>query len=298
MIKYWIEAARLRTLPLSLSGIIVGAFLAASKGFVDYNITILALFTTVGFQVLSNFANDYGDGVKGTDNEDRIGPKRTIQSGKITPKQMLKAMIITASITIIIALILIYVSFGSENFMLSVTFFLLGIASIIAAIKYTVGSKAYGYSGLGDLFVLLFFGWLGVVGSYFLYTKELYWLVFLPATSIGFLSVGVLNLNNMRDFESDKKSNKKTLIVKIGYQFGKIYHTALIILAILLSLIYVLNFYKSAFQLLFLIVLFPLIKHLWTVVNNKNPKELDPELKILALITFLFAILFGFGLIL
>ncbi|MDO9261274.1 MAG: 1,4-dihydroxy-2-naphthoate octaprenyltransferase, partial [Flavobacteriaceae bacterium] len=261
-------------------------------------ITFLALLTTVGFQVLSNFANDYGDGVKGTDNEDRIGPKRTIQSGKITPNQMMKAMIITALITLMMAILLIYTAFGSENFGLSITFFLLGIASIIAAIKYTVGSKAYGYIGLGDLFVLLFFGWLSVVGSYFLYTKELDWSIFLPATSIGFLSMGVLNLNNMRDVESDKKAGKNTLIVKMGIKLGKIYHSVLLLSAIFWILLYTLIYFNSAFQLLFLISLIPLGKHFMRVINNNNPKDLDSELKKLALSTFLLAVLFGIGLIL
>lgn len=296
--KHWIEAARLRTLPLSISGIIVGTFLAAAEGFVNLTITLFALLTTVGFQVLSNFANDYGDGVKGTDNEDRIGPKRTIQSGKIKPKQMLNAMKITALVTLLVAVLLIYIAFGKENFVLSVTFFLLGIASVVAAIKYTVGSKAYGYSGLGDLFVLLFFGWLSVVGSYFLYTKELNWFIFLPATSIGFFSVGVLNLNNLRDFESDKKVEKNTLVVKIGYKFGKIYHSVLLLSAVFLCLLYTIIFFNSFLQLIFLIALVPLGKHFITVFKNNNPKKLDGELKKLALSTFLFAILFGLGLLL
>ncbi|MDP2089883.1 MAG: 1,4-dihydroxy-2-naphthoate polyprenyltransferase [Flavobacteriaceae bacterium] len=295
--RHWIEAARLRTLPLSVSGIIVGTFLAADKGFVNLKITVLALLTTVGFQVLSNFANDYGDGVKGTDNDNRIGPKRAIQSGKISPRQMMKAIIITALITLIIAVSLIYIAFDRENFAMSLTFFLLGIASIAAAIKYTVGSKAYGYVGLGDLFVLIFFGWLSVVGSYFLYTKELDWFVFLPATSIGFLSMGVLNLNNMRDYESDKKSGKNTLIVKMGVKFGKIYHFILLNLAIYLALLYTLIFYSSTYQLLFLPVLIPLGIHVNKVLQNEQPKELDPELKKLAISTFLFSILFGLGLV-
>lgn len=296
--RHWIEAARLRTLPLSISGIIIGTFLAADKGFVNLKITFLALLTTIGFQVLSNFANDYGDGVKGTDNKDRIGPERTIQSGKITPKQMMKAMKLTGLITLIIAVLLIYLAFGYENFALSLTFFLLGIASIVAAIKYTVGSKAYGYIGLGDLFVLLFFGWLSVVGSYFLYTKELDWSIFLPATAVGFLSMGVLNLNNMRDFESDKKSGKNTLIVKMGFKLGKIYHSVLLLSAIFLSLLYTFIYFNSAYQLLFLISLIPLGKHFIVVINNNNPKDLDGELKILALSTFLFTLLFGLGIIL
>ena len=162
MFKKFIKAARLRTLPLSVSGILVGSGLAISEDKFNALIFILALLTTIGFQVISNFANDYGDGVKGTDNEDRVGPKRAIQSGEITPKQMLLAIIYTSVITFIIALILIYVSFGKDDFINLGIFFVLGISSIAAAIKYTVGKKAYGYSGFGDIFVFVFFGLLRV----------------------------------------------------------------------------------------------------------------------------------------
>ena len=199
MIKHYIQAARLRTLPLSISGIIVGSFLAASNGAFNWLICILALLTTIGFQIISNFANDYGDGVKGTDNENRIGPKRAIQSGALSEKQMMSAIKLSVLITFIIAVTLIYVSFGKDDFLNLLIFFVLGIASIVAAIKYTMGTNAYGYYGLGDVFVFLFFGLLSVCGSYFLFTKQLTFDIFFPAISVGLLSAGVLNLNNMRD---------------------------------------------------------------------------------------------------
>lgn len=293
-VKKYIQAARLRTLPLSISGIIVGSFLAASQGFFNWAICVLALFTTIGFQVLSNFANDYGDGIKGTDDH-RTGEKRLVASGAITPKQMKSAMIITTIITLIVALFLIYVSFGKEDFGYSILFFGLGIASIAAAIKYTVGRSAYGYSGFGDVFVFVFFGLLSVVGSYFLFTKEINFTIFLPAFSIGLLSTAVLNLNNMRDRENDKKVGKNTLVVKIGAEFAKQYHYYLIIASFLFALLYVVIHYKNPFQFLFLIAYFPLIKHLLFVVKNTNEVELDGELKKVALSTFLFGILFGLG---
>ncbi len=295
MPKAFIKAARLRTLPLSLSGIIVGSFLGYADGYFDWKICSLALLTTIGFQVLSNFANDYGDGVKGTDNDDRIGPERALQSGIITPKQMLNAIKVTGIITFVIALVLIYISFGKEHLTYFFLFLGFGIASIVAAIKYTMGDKAYGYSGYGDIFVFLFFGWLSVIGSYFLYAKQLDFTVFLPATAIGLLSVGVLNLNNMRDRESDAKANKKTIVVKIGEEFAKYYHYYLLIGAFLLTLLYVMLHYDSPKQFLFLIAFIPVFKHLYTVYKNKDTKQLDPELKKLALSTFLFAILFGLG---
>jgi len=189
-----IKAARLRTLPLSISGIILGGFLAMSDGLFNGVIFSLAILTTIGFQVISNFANDYGDGVKGTD-AIRIGEERMVSSGKISPKQMKKAILISVILTIIFALFLIYESFGLSNFGYSLLFFVLGIVSIVAAIKYTVGDLAYGYSGFGDVFVFLFFGLLSVLGSYFLFTKEIYFLLTLPAISIGLLSTAVLNLN-------------------------------------------------------------------------------------------------------
>ena len=258
----------------------------------DYTIFILALLTTIGFQVISNFANDYGDGVKGTDDE-RQGEKRLVASGVISPKKMKQAIVLASVITLIVAIVLLYVAFGKSNLMYSLLFFFLGIASIVAAIKYTVGRNAYGYSGFGDVFVFLFFGFLSTVGSYFLYTKDLDWEVFLPATSIGLLSVAVLNLNNMRDQIQDKKANKNTLVVKLGSQKAKIYHYALIIGALICAVIYVQLHYYSMWQYLFLVAFIPLILNIKTVAQNIIFSELDSELKKVALSTFLFAILFS-----
>lgn len=317
--KNFIQAARLRTLPLSLAGIILGSILGnedamlrvidseyltismnsfGTSSILKSPIFWLAILTTIGLQVLSNFANDYGDGVKGTDNEDRVGPQRALQSGAITPKQMLTAIKITGGITLGIAITLIYVSFGKENFGYSLLFFGLGIASIVAALKYTMGKNAYGYSGLGDVFVFLFFGLLSVCGSYFLFAKHLPFSLFLPAASVGMLSAGVLNLNNMRDRESDAKSGKNTLVVKIGAEFAKYYHYYLLIASFLFALLFVMLRFESPKQFLFVLAYIPIFKHLYTVYNNKNPKKLDPELKKLALSTFLFSLLLGLGFLL
>ncbi|APZ47510.1 1,4-dihydroxy-2-naphthoate octaprenyltransferase [Polaribacter reichenbachii] len=302
-VKSFIKAARLRTLPLSVSGIIVGSYLGVaylnSISTASVKIVVwltptfwLAILTTIGFQVLSNFANDYGDGVKGSD-KNRTGEARMVSSGAITPRQMKTAMIITTIITLIIAILLIYVSFGSENFGYSILFFVLGIASITAAIKYTVGNSAYGYSGFGDVFVFIFFGLLSVVGSYFLFTKCINFQIFLPAISIGLLSTAVLNLNNLRDREEDKKNNKNTLVVKLGTEKAKKYHYFLIFGALISALIFVFLNFESVYQFVFLMAFIPLIKNVKTVAENKIPAELDKELKKVALSTFLFAILFG-----
>ena len=304
-VKSYIKAARLRTLPLSISGIILGSYLGNEfvNSLLEHTIRTsiwessifwLAIFTTVGFQVLSNYANDYGDGIKGSD-KNRTGEARMVSSGAISPKQMKTAMISTTTITLLIALLLIYVAFGSENFGYSILFFGLGIASIVAAIKYTVGNSAYGYSGFGDIFVFLFFGLLSVVGSYFLYTKMINFEIFLPAFSVGLLSTAVLNLNNLRDREQDKTNNKNTLVVKLGAVRAKKYHYFLITGALITAIIYTVLNFSSIYEFVFLVAFIPLVKNMITVSRNNIPAELDGELKKVALSTFLFAILFGIG---
>ena len=156
-VRAWISAARLRTLPLSISGILVAGAAAAKVGAFSLPILVLALLTTLGFQVLSNFANDYGDGVKGTDNADRVGPARAMQSGLLTAKELKYGMIVTTMLTLFLASLLIFIAFGNKNFILSVIFFNLGIAAVVAAVTYTVGKRAYGYRAMGDVFVFLFF---------------------------------------------------------------------------------------------------------------------------------------------
>lgn len=292
--KNWIQAARLRTLPLSLSGIIVGSAYAYHQGFYDYRILGLALLTTLGLQILSNYANDYGDGVKGTD-VNRIGEKRMVAAGVITASQMKKAVIITAIITLTLALTLIYVAFGKENFALSLIFILLGIGSIGAAIKYTVGSNAYGYNGLGDLFVFIFFGLVSVIGSNFLYTHFLDWKLFLPATAIGLLSVAVLNLNNMRDIENDRQAGKRTLVVKMGLENAKKYHIFLLITAMLLFLVFSVLIEASIIPIIIICV--PIFFHIRTVLNATSYEDFDPELKKVALSTFALSLFFTIGLI-
>jgi 1,4-dihydroxy-2-naphthoate polyprenyltransferase len=294
----WIEAARLRTLPLSVSGIIVGSIYALSQSLINWKILILGILTTIGLQILSNFANDYGDGVKGTDNQDRVGPVRAIQSGAISPKAMKKAIVATAVITFFFAIGLIYVAFSDQYFWYSIAFLVLGILAVFAAITYTVGENAYGYKGLGDIFVFVFFGWVSTLGIYFLYAKQLDYLLFFPASALGLLSAGVLNINNMRDSESDAKSNKITLAVKMGKQGAKMYH-AFLIFGALVSLLFfaILSDYKW-YQYLFVLIFVPIFKHLKVVYNNKRAFLLDGELKKLALGTFVLSVLVSISFIL
>ena len=295
--KTWIDAARLRTLPLSISGIIVGTPIAVHQGYFNIVIFSLALGTTLGLQILSNFANDYGDGVKGTDNQDRVGPTRALQGGMITEKEMKQGIVLTAILTLFMAVLLIYSAFGQEHFWYAIIFFLLGVSAIVAAIKYTVGTNAYGYRGLGDVFVFIFFGLVAVLGTYFLYAREIYWIALLPATAIGMLSAGVLNLNNMRDRISDEKSGKITLVVKMGQKWAKNYHYSLILGAIFSLIIFSVLMSKELNNFIYIIAFIPLVLHLKRVVQNEDPQKLDPELKVLALTTFAIAVLFGIGLI-
>jgi 1,4-dihydroxy-2-naphthoate octaprenyltransferase len=253
------------------------------------------LLTTIGLQILSNLANDYGDGVKGTDNEQRIGPERAVQSGAITPKEMLNAIRVNILIVILLIFFLILSAFGVQKFHFSLLFFFLGVVSIYAAIKYTVGDTAYGYRALGDIMVFLFFGCLSVMGSYFLYARQLDHILILPAFSIGLLSTGVLNLNNMRDIDSDRESNKITLALKMGYKKAKIYHVSLVIIAIIMGVLFGALYYRQPLNFIFAFAFIPLVIHVMKVIKTKDPKDLDPQLKVLAFSTFFFSLLLGIG---
>lgn len=294
-IKNWVSAARLRTLPLSVSGIILATSFAAYNGYVNWYIFVLALLTTVALQVLSNFANDYGDGVKGTDNEDRVGPQRALQSGQVTPDQMFEAIKINILVIIALVVMLLFNAFGMRHFLYTMLFLALGAFSVYAAINYTVGESAYGYKGLGDVFVFLFFGLVSGLGTYFLYTLKIDHVIILPAITIGLLSVAVLNLNNMRDINSDIKSNKITLAVKLGLINAKRYQYVLIGGAILISTLFAVLYYVSPYNLMFMVIYVPLVKHLLYVKKTTNPALLDSELKKVAISTFLLAILMGVG---
>ncbi len=294
-ISTWVSAMRLRTLPLSIAGIIIAGCLAHYNGVFRWDIFILAILTTLSFQILSNLANDYGDGVKGTDNEERIGPVRAIQSGEISPEELINAIKLNIIISIVFAFALIFCAFGVKHFFLTLFFFLLAIGSIVAAIRYTMGYNAYGYKGLGDIFVFTFFGLASVIGCYVLFAKQIDHVTFLPAFTIGLLSTAVLNLNNMRDRLTDEKSNKITLAVKLGENKVKLYHNFLIFGAIILSGLFGILYYTSPYNLIFMIAYVPLLLHLKRINNNQDPKLLDSELKKLALTTVLLAVLMGIG---
>lgn len=302
----WLQAARLRTLPLSISGILLGSFIARWRLVHigenwDWRIFALAMLVTLLYQVLSNFANDYGDGVRGTDRfRDKNAEKRAIASGIISVKQMKMAVISTAILAMIMTMGLLYTAFFPHYILEFYVFIGLGILCILAAVGYTMGKKPYGYLGLGDIMVFIFFGWISVGGSYFLFTKVWSWDILLPASAIGMLSVAVLNLNNMRDLESDKLAGKNTLALRLGFKRAMIYQIVLMQLPLILVLIFLLknelqikgNYYAFMVMVLF----FPMTAMRRKIMQVKSPKELDPFLKQVGIITLMMAVLLAIGL--
>lgn len=287
--KYYIASFRLRTLPLSLSGIFLGTLLAKADGFFHTLPFVFAVATTLCLQILSNLANELGDLQKGTDNAERLGPIRSIQSGALTLTEFKRTIIVFVLLSVISGSVLVYTAFDSLFSWDGIIMLLLGGAAIIAAIKYTVGKNAYGYHGLGDLFVFLFFGLLSVMGAYFLMAHQINALLLLPASAIGLLSTGVLNLNNMRDVDNDRACGKRTIPVLIGVHKAKIYHFILIIGAFVCMSSYVFLHDHTPSDFLFLLTLPLFIFHLVKVTKNQG-RSLDPQLKVLSLSTLLFAI--------
>ncbi|MBK56357.1 MAG: 1,4-dihydroxy-2-naphthoate octaprenyltransferase [Flavobacteriaceae bacterium] len=290
-ISPWIKAARLRTIPLSVSGILIGSFATYPKDLFNIFIFLLAICTTISYQVLSNFANDFGDGIRGTD-KNRIGPERILQSGLISRMQMKLGIKIAAFISFVFTVTLIIVSFKNE-FLNILTFLFLGILAIFSAIKYTMGKNAYGYFGFGDFFVFIFFGIVSVLGSNYLFNSELSLDLLLPSLTIGCLSVGVLNLNNMRDLENDKKSKKNTIAVKLGPDKARIYHYFLICISMINVLIFHFKTETSSYFHHFFVIaiIIILIYHIFQVYTVSELKGFDKLLKPLVLTTFFYSII-------
>jgi 1,4-dihydroxy-2-naphthoate octaprenyltransferase len=293
----WVEAARPRTLPLAVASIMLGNMLAYSQGTFDWIIAILAILTTVALQVLSNFANDFGDSMNGVDNQDRKVALRAVQTGKINREEMKKVVVLTATLSFFMGVGLLAYSLQDASWDIWMKFLGLGVACIAAAIAYTVGKRPYGYMGLGDLSVFLFFGLVGTMGSYFLQTKTLPWHIALPAAGCGLLSVAVLNLNNLRDLENDKRTGKYSIPVRIGKTLGFYYQKALLFIGILPFASYHLIAYQvgasTTSNLLILLGYYPIIIMLRELNPNMTPAEIDPYLKKTALRTLLLILLFG-----
>lgn len=289
-LKIWIGAARLRTLPLSVSGIIVGCGMAFAEGGSNWQLFAMLMATTVLLQILGNFANDLGDFQHGTDNADRVGPQRTLQSGGLTVSEMKLGIAVAALLAFLCGILMLQMSFHlGLHFWLFVG---LGVAAIVAAMRYTMGRNPFGYRGLGDLMVLVFFGFATVAGSYFIMTHQISPNAIMMSLAIGFMSVGVLNVNNLRDSASDRQSGKMTMVVKFGTQFGQIYHLVLCLSAMALIVVCLLNEHLAVGLLWVALPMVLLIAHGIRVFKAKDVKTLDPELKKLSLTTLLMSVLY------
>ena len=293
--KSWIAAARPRTLPLSLASIILGCFLADADGRFSWPVASLAILTTIFLQILSNFANDYGDAVSGKDTELRVGPRRAVATGDITREAMLRGIIVTAGLSLISGIGLLAVAFQQAGPKLFWFFLILGLLSIAAAVGYTNGKRPYGYAGFGDIAVLIFFGWVGVLGTYFLHTLSFNPMLLLPATSVGLFATGVLNVNNIRDIETDTLTGKRSIPARLGLLRAIRYHWGLLLTGMVCALAF--SFLTGASWFSYLYVLtFPLfLLNGRAVATHKKPAELNARLGQLALTTLLFVVLFGLG---
>jgi 1,4-dihydroxy-2-naphthoate octaprenyltransferase len=291
----WINALRLRTLPLSMSGVLLGSFIALSKNAFNWKIFVFAMATTLFLQILSNLANDYGDSKNGKDNAGRKGPQRMVQSGLISLPEMKRMVLLFCAFSLISGISLILIS---HIVLFSKSFFVLlglGLVAIWASLKYTIGKNPYGYSGWGDISVFIFFGLFSVTATTYLYTGHLTYDIFLLALTVGAFSVGVLNLNNMRDFENDKNTGKITIVVKMGSQKAKFYHLILLTIAVLSSIAFLLIHNVPWYGYLFVLILFPLIYHAKRIVTISESALYDAELKKLAIMALIFSLTIGIG---
>ena len=292
----WMEAARPRTLPLAIASILLGNFLAYAAGKFSFLTASLAILTTLLLQILSNFANDLGDSKNGVDNKNRKVALRAVQTGKISSSEMKSAVILAASLSFVSGISLLYFALQYAKPQTIITFVGLGLLAIVAAIAYTVGKRPYGYMGLGDISVFLFFGWVGTFGTYYLQTEVLNYYILIPASGCGFLSVAVLNLNNLRDIENDRKTGKLSIPVRIGKLYGFYYQKTIMLLGICTFIIY-LMYQGKPIQLSQNIIImagwYPLVQIIKQLNSKMTPAQIDPYLKKTALSTLFMIVIFG-----
>lgn len=258
-----------------------------------WEVLILASLTTIFLQVLSNLANDYGDSVHGADSADREGPVRAVQSGIISLAEMKRAMIICGVLSFVSGIFLLFVAL--QSWQLILIFVGLGLAAIYAAITYTSGSNPYGYIGLGDISVFLFFGLLGVIGTFFLHNLTIEMGAWLPAISLGLFSTAVLNINNIRDIASDTKAGKRSIPVRIGRENAVFYNWTLILGGNLLLLAFA--WLHDAWGALGALIALPIMLAVGMgIQREKEAEKIDPFLKKMAISSFLWVLGFGLGL--
>lgn len=292
----WIEAARPRTLPLAIASILLGNFLAFAAGKFSFLIGFLAILTTLLLQILSNFANDLGDSMNGVDNANRKVALRAVQTGKISQAEMKRAVILTSTLSLLSGISLIFVGLYQASWETILSFLGVGLLAILAAIAYTVGKKPYGYMGLGDISVFLFFGWVGTFGTYYLQTGILNFYILIPASGCGFLSVAVLNLNNLRDLENDRKTGKNSIPVRIGKKLGFYYQKTIMTLGFSTFIIYLMYQGKPiqlAQNIMLMVGWYPLVQIIRNLHVGMTAAQIDPYLKKTALSTLFMIIIFG-----
>jgi 1,4-dihydroxy-2-naphthoate octaprenyltransferase len=293
-IKAWIKSMRLRTIPLAVAGILLGTSQIFRAGYNQPLLCLLALFTAILLQIISNFANDYGDFVKGTDSKANR-TDRMLAAGQINPNSMKNAILILSVFTFMLGLFLVYYSY-LNNYLEKQDFLLIlgvGILAILSAIFYTVGKKAYGYLGLGDIFVFLFFGIIPVWGLHLLSNTHFDIVSLISSIGLGLLCVGVLNTNNYRDIHTDSLNNKITIAVKLGKRKTQIYQIMLITIGAILvffsEILYFNNNFETPKEYALLIFYFPAIyllaNHLIYFIKYEPGMrpELNNELKKLSL---------------
>lgn len=290
--RAWLESLRPRTLPLAVSSIVVGCALAYQADLFNPLVALLALITASLLQILSNLANDYGDAIKGSDQPGRLGPLRGMQKGIISPRQMKRALYFCVALTCGCGLGLLLLA--SKSWMDFAGFLLLGLLSVIAAITYTVGTRPYGYMGLGDISVLLFFGWLSVLGCWYLQAHNLRPDLLFPATACGLLATAVLNINNLRDINSDRENGKNTLAVRLGPTLARRYHVVLMFGALLCFAVFNLISLHSLWGWLFILALPVMVRQGYYVLHQMEPAAmrtmLEPTVKVALLSNFLFSL--------
>ena len=285
---------RLRTLPLSLAGVVLGVFLACAGHSVSPWVIILIMLTTVSLQILSNLSNELGDYLSGTDGGSREGPLYSLAEGKISVEDFKRLIVLFVFLCCFFGSAMILTAFGKLFCAKGLALVVLGACAVWAATHYTLGKRPYGYRGLGDIFVFIFFGLVSVMGGYFVVAGTLdSWTVILPATTIGCFSVGVLNTNNIRDMESDADT-RVTIPLKIGERKAKIYQTALITIGWLTMFIFTAITFKSVWNLLYLLTLPLFIAHV-AGVWRYHGSALDKYLPMLVISSFVFSILAGVG---
>ena len=294
-LKASLESMRLRTLPLSMAGVLLGILLAVADWKVDLWTAILIVITTVCLQILSNLSNELGDVLRGTDTAERQGPQYGLNSGEMTVRDMKVLIGIFVGLCIVFGTAMTWRAFGTLWGMTPILVLMLGAAAIMGAMKYTLGHNPYGYRAKGDIYVFLFFGLVAVMGAYFVCTKGvgLHWKLLLPAAGVGCFSVGVLNVNNIRDMKTDAV-NRVTVAIKLGARRARIYQTVLICLGWVCMAAYCLLCWPSWWHWLWVLTLPLYVLHLRGVWTRED-RALDPMLPLLVLSTFALSLLMGIG---